>query len=168
MVKIPFYFHLISRENFLPLFACRVWHETIFSPLETFTRKQQYRVEEQQKQQQQQQQHQEKKIESHCKKCPEIFVSFMRKKKKQSECTSDTCSLCTSGVAFCCVLAFALLMYIWSKNFHPYAIVHNKQSKAFFFFLLQFARIFLTCFLLLQVDPAWKQLLLPHWILLKR
>lgn len=22
--KIPFYFHLISRENFLPLFACRV------------------------------------------------------------------------------------------------------------------------------------------------
>lgn len=50
------------------------------------------------------------------------FHSFYE--KKQSECTSDTCSLYTSGVAFCCVLAFALLMYIWSKNIHPYAIVH--------------------------------------------
>jgi hypothetical protein len=51
-------------------------------------------------------------------------------------------SLNTSGVAFCCVLAFALLIQFGRRIFHPFCMVHNKQSKAF----LQLGKNLTWCF----------------------
>lgn len=70
-----------------------------------------------------------------------------RRGKKWHEKSAHRTHVClyTSGVGLLlCFLAFALLIWIWLKNFHPYAGVHYKQSRKSAFY--SSARIFLACF----------------------
>lgn len=105
IVKYLFYFHLISREISFSSHCVR--HGTIIKP-RTFAAR-------------------ENRL-NRTAKSVQRFYSFYETTAKAN--VYWTCvSLFTSGVAFCCVLAFELLIQIWLKNFHP--LVHYKQSKAF-------------------------------------
>ena len=113
--KMPFYFHLISREKlFFPLFSSH----SLVTLNHFFTRSA------------------EEKNWIATQKVSRDFYSFYDgenfARMWEKECFLDICSFNASGVAFCCVLAFALLIHSSVEEFSTlYAVVHNKQSKAF-------------------------------------
>lgn len=83
------------------------------------------------------QKHREKKLNRSTKSVQRfLFLLWAARKKtarqQRQECILDTCSLYTSGVAFCCVLAFALLIYIWSKNFTLMLLCTINNQKLFY------------------------------------
>jgi hypothetical protein len=89
------------------------------------------------------------KMESPYKKCSEIFIPFMRpeeKNEKQSEESVHRTHVHSTHIWYCLLLCFGFCIVNINlvEEFHPYAGVHYKQSRAFLQLLEYFSLVFIA------------------------